>query len=303
MALSGTLGFFVFESKQSAFNVVFFRCLFGALSLLAYCSARGLLRWHHFTRRTLGLALAGGVAIVANWVLLFTSYRYASISVATAVYHTQPFFLVLLGAVLLGERPGLGKLSWIGVAFVGLLLVIEAHAITFDVTSTTLVGLGLAIAAAVLYAVATLIAKRLKGIPPHLIALVQVSLGTVLLLPLADFGAASGIGRLWIYLGALGVIHTCVMYILLYSGIQKLSVEPIAVLSFIYPGVAIIVDYVFYGQNLSTAQITGILLILFGSAGVNLNWTLGLTPRVPVKPSHVPAGRKSVISISTTGPT
>ena len=44
MTLSGTLGVFVLESGQSAWSVVFFRCLFGALSLLAYCWARGLLR-------------------------------------------------------------------------------------------------------------------------------------------------------------------------------------------------------------------------------------------------------------------
>ena len=44
MAISGTVGLFVFESGQSPYNVVFFRCLFGALSLAAYCAASGLLQ-------------------------------------------------------------------------------------------------------------------------------------------------------------------------------------------------------------------------------------------------------------------
>jgi drug/metabolite transporter (DMT)-like permease len=271
MTLSGTLGYFVFESRQSAYNVVFFRCLFGALSLFAYCALQGLLKPGHLGWRSLGLALTGGAAIVANWVLLFTSYQYASISVATVVYHTQPFFLVLLGAILIGDRPGSTKLIWIGIAFVGLLMVIKVDEITFDLTSASLTGLLLAVGAAVLYAVATLITKQLRGIPPHLIALVQVSLGTLLLLPFADFGSVSGLGSHWIYLITLGVIHTCVMYILLYSGVQKLSVGPIAVLSFIYPAVAILVDYLVYGQNLSALQFAGIALILLGSAGVNLN--------------------------------
>ena len=43
MALSGTIGYFVVESGQGVWNVVFFRCLFGALSLFAYCSAKGML--------------------------------------------------------------------------------------------------------------------------------------------------------------------------------------------------------------------------------------------------------------------
>jgi drug/metabolite transporter (DMT)-like permease len=281
MVLSGTIGYFVFESHQSAYNVVFFRCLFGALSLFGYCAARGLLQPSIFEPRTLGLALAGGAAIVANWVLLFTSYHYASISIATALYHTHPFFLVLLGAIFLGDRPGFGKLAWIGVAFTGLLMVIEVHKIEFDLTSASMVGLLLAVGAAFLYAVATLITKRLKGIPPHLIALVQVSLGALLLFPSADFSSVASLGSHWIYLVGLGVIHTCAMYILLYSGVQKLSIGPIAVLSFIYPVVAILVDYICYDQSLSAGQLGGIALILLGSAGVNLNWVTRLSGWAP----------------------
>ena len=44
MLLSGTLGYFVLKSGQSAENVVFFRCLFGAVFLGLYCLARGFFR-------------------------------------------------------------------------------------------------------------------------------------------------------------------------------------------------------------------------------------------------------------------
>ena len=98
MVISGSVGAFVFESGQSATNVVFFRCLFGALALAAYCAVQGLLRPEHLTRRVLLLAAAGGAAIVFNWVLLFASFHHASISIATAVYNTQPFMLLALGA-------------------------------------------------------------------------------------------------------------------------------------------------------------------------------------------------------------
>src|SRR3712207_8992190 len=57
MALSGTIGFFVVESGQGIWNVVFFRCLFGALGLLAYSWAKGLLSPWPFSRRTFALAL------------------------------------------------------------------------------------------------------------------------------------------------------------------------------------------------------------------------------------------------------
>ncbi|WP_268630478.1 NAD-binding protein, partial [Escherichia coli] len=53
--------------------------------------------------KDVGLALAAGAALVLNWVLLFSAYRLASISLATAVYNVQPFFLIGLGALFLGE--------------------------------------------------------------------------------------------------------------------------------------------------------------------------------------------------------
>ena len=185
MTLSGTLGVFVLESGQSAWNVVFFRCVFGALSLFLYCWARGLLKPGLFTARTLALALAAGAALVLNWVLLFSAYRLASISLATAVYNVQPFFLIGLGALFLGERPTRGKLAWSVIAFAGLLLVLKLtdHSGGDAYLSGLLLGLG----AAALYGITAVIVKRLKGIPPQVLALVQVTLGAVMLLPMADF--------------------------------------------------------------------------------------------------------------------
>ncbi|WP_134500870.1 DMT family transporter [Microvirga pakistanensis] len=277
MALSGTIGFFVVESGQGVWNVVFFRCLFGALGLFVYCGAKGLLLPWRFTARSLTLSLVAGAAIVLNWVLLFSSYGHASISVATAVYNTQPFFLILLGAVLFGERPTADMLGFVALAFAGLLLVSDVEMGHFDLSSGYVVGLLQASGAALLYAVASVIIKRLKGFSPHLIALVQAILGTLMLLPLADFSHLPVDAAQWGCLIVLGVVHTCIMYILLYSALQKLPTTLIAVLSFTYPVVAILVDHLAFGRTLSLNQWSGILLILIGSAGVNLKWRLGLS--------------------------
>ena len=39
MLISGTIGWFVLMSGQPVIDVVFWRCLFGALTLLAICAA------------------------------------------------------------------------------------------------------------------------------------------------------------------------------------------------------------------------------------------------------------------------
>lgn len=270
MTLSGTLGVFVLESGQSAWNVVFFRCVFGAVSLFLYCWARGLLKPGLFTARTLALALAAGAALVLNWVLLFSAYRLASISLATAVYNVQPFFLIGLGALFLGERPTRGKLAWSVIAFAGLLLVLKLtdHSGGGAYLSGLLLGLG----AAALYGITAVIVKRLKGIPPQVLALVQVTLGALMLLPMADFQALPTAPLQWGYLVALGLVHTCLMYILMYSAIQKLPTTSTAALSFIYPAVAILLDLVVYGHRMDATQVLGVAMIFLAAAGVSLNW-------------------------------
>ena len=73
------------------------RCAFGALAMLATCTALGQLKQGAINRRQLAFAILGGVALVLNWTLLFAAYKHASIAVATVTYHVQPFMLVALG--------------------------------------------------------------------------------------------------------------------------------------------------------------------------------------------------------------
>lgn len=76
----------------------------------------------------------------------------------------------------------------------------------------------MALSAAILYAVATMITKQLKGVRPHVIALIQVTIGIGLLFPFANFAILDAVtNQQWGYLLALGGIHTCLMYILMYS--------------------------------------------------------------------------------------
>ncbi|QIJ64085.1 DMT family transporter [Streptomyces sp. JB150] len=270
MVLSGTLGVFVVESGASPFDVVFFRVLFGALALGGYIAARGWLRDHGFTPRTLKLAVLGGVFIVFNWVFLFQSYESTSISVATVVYHTQPFYVVLLGALLFRERLTAAKVGWIAVAFAGLILVSGVTPGDLASGGGYLLGIGQALLAALLYGLSTVVTKRITGVRPHLIALVQVLVGIPLLLPFADFGAMSGTGADWGWLVGLGVIHTGLMYVLMYAAYAQLPTAKIAVLAFVYPAVAMVTDWLVYGHHIGLVQALGVPLIVTAGLKVTL---------------------------------
>lgn len=276
MLISGTIGWFVLMSGQPVTSVVFWRCVFGAVTLVAIAAMLGLLDRRHFTRRVVLLSIAGGIAIVVNWLLLFAAYSHASISIATMVYNTQPFMLLGLGALFLGEKITMTKVFWLAISFAGMLAIISAKPGGGFAPADYLVGIALSIGAAFFYAIAALLTKLLKGTPPHLIALIQVVTGTLMLAPMALAAPAPSGAEQWSILIAVGVIHTGVMYVLLYGAIQRLPTHMTGALSFIYPIAAIVVDRLAFGHALQPIQVFGSIAILLAAAGMNLGWKLRL---------------------------
>ncbi|WP_332770796.1 DMT family transporter [Pseudomonas sp. ESBL1] len=272
MLISGTIGWFVLVSGQPVLEVVFWRCVFGAVTLLLICAAMGFLKPGVLTRATFLLAVASGVAIVGNWVLLFASYSKASIAIGTAVYNVQPFMLVGLAALFLGEKITLPKMTWLSLAFLGMLAIVSAHGNGQGGAGDYLLGIVLALGAAFLYAVAALIIKRLSGTPPHLIALIQVTTGILLLAPWAGGEGLPVETSALASLLTLGVVHTGVMYVLLYSAIQRLPTALTGALSFIYPIAAILVDWVAFDHRLAPLQWLGVAAILLAAAGMQQGW-------------------------------
>ena len=276
MLICGTIGWLVVVSGQPVLDVVFWRCVFGAATLLVICAAMGFLRPGILTRASFGLALLSGAAIVGNWVLLFGSYSRASIAIGTAVYNVQPFLLVLLGALFLGEKVSAQKLAWLGVSFLGMLAIVSAHGEAGQVGSDYLGGIALALGAAALYALAALIIKRLTGVPPHLIALIQAVTGVLLLAPWANLTSLPQASTAWASLATLGIVHTGIMYVLLYGAIQKLPTALTGALSFIYPIAAIFVDWFAFGHRLTPLQWLGVIAILLAAASMQRGWSLNL---------------------------
>lgn len=271
MLISGTIGWLVLLSGQPPLTVVFFRCLIGALVLSLMLRRVPPTVW---TRASLLLALLGGLALVGNWLLLFASFSRASISMATAAYNVQPFLLVGLAALVRRERLPLWKFLWLVTAFAGLLLVVQVEPDVLIEPGAYLSGIALALGAAFLYAVFSLITKQLTGIPPQHLARVQLVLGTLVLAPLLAWDKLPTTPLPWGLLITLGVVHTGIMYALLYSALQRLPTSATAALSFIYPIAAILVDYWAFGQKLHPSQFLGGGLILLAVAGVSFGWRL-----------------------------
>ncbi|MFT2110617.1 DMT family transporter [Marinomonas sp. 2405UD68-3] len=284
MILSGTIGYFVISSEQPLWNVVFFRCVIGAITLGGYAYFTGMIKSEFFARRVFVFIVIGGIALVANWILLFASFQYIPFSIATMAYHMQPLFLVLAGAVLTKDRLSGSLVFWLGMAFIGLFLIVELDvneiASLFNDDQgdvTALIGLLLALGAAVLYTVATLVAKKVSRVPSQFVALVQVSIGIVMLLPFVDFTNLPTHTRQWIDILVLGAVLTGFMYIIMYDSFQRLPTSLIALLSFIYPVTALFVDFIAFSTQISVWQGLGVVMILLAVCAVKFAWTFSFS--------------------------
>jgi len=281
MLISGTIGYFVVVSELPILNVVWFRCILGAATLLVICWMLGFLKPENFTKRVLLLGGISGVTVVTNWVLLFSAFSKASITIATVTYHTQPFMLVALGAIFLSEKITLNKLMWLAVAFVGMIFVVQARASGDAGGTDYLLGIAMSLGAAFLYAITVILVKQLKGTPPHLVALIHVSVGSIMLLPLANLAILPETQIQWTSVLALGILCTTIMYIIMYDAFQKLPTSLTGALSFVYPVAAIIVDYVAFDRQLTTGQWVGSAAILVAACAMTLGWKLPFIKAAP----------------------
>jgi drug/metabolite transporter (DMT)-like permease len=279
--LIGSVGVFVHQSGQDPVTAVFYRCLFGALFLIAWGLARGHLRGLWQDRVLLRGATMSGVLLVLNWVALFAGMARSSIGVATMVYHFFPFVMLILAALVLGERTRPADWGWTALAFLGVIGSADPLRLLHQADVGYLSGIGLTLLAAMLCGASLLMSRSVGRQRPFAVVTVQCCVGTLMLGAFAS-PVALHAGPHWIWLVGLGVIHSGIVYVLFYSSYRHLPVATIAVVAFVYPLVTLVLDYVLYGHRLDAMQLAGLALIIVGTLGVNLKWRLAPRRAAPL---------------------
>lgn len=259
----GTMGIFVIESGQNPMTTVAFRCVFGCLALLC---------WAVMTRRLAELKISGkalwgvvgaGLLMASSWGLYFAAIARTSIGMSTVVFHIQPFLTMALGAWLLKEQitrrqVGLTILACIGLALsTGLL---DASVLKQNMNHDYLVGILLSFIGAMVYAFMPLVAKKLTSVSALALTWWQCLVGMLLTFwwPLL-YGMPPLSSLAWLF--GLGAIHSGLAYVLMFAGFARLSTGRMAVLQFIYPMTAFVVDWVIYNHSLSLWQWLGLVVM------------------------------------------
>lgn len=262
--LLGTLGVFVEEAGQHPLATVWFRCGFGALALLLWGAATGRLGELGLRGRALLMAVAAGVLMIANWALFFAAISRTSIGVATVVFHVQPLWVLALGAWWLREKVSPRQAAAAVVALAGLALatgLFENASGAAMWAPAYLLGLAMCLGGSFSYACVTLIAKAAPGVSSFALAWWQCLAGTLLLVWWPFVHGWPQAGAAWAWLAGLGVLHTGLAYVVLYAGMARLPTGRIALLQFVYPGAAVLMDWLVYGRALSGLQLTGVAVM------------------------------------------
>lgn len=264
--LLGTIGVFVEEAGQHPLVTVWFRCAFGALALLAWCLATGRGRELLLSGKARWVACATGVLMVMNWAMFFAAIPRTSIGVATVVFHIQPIWVIVIGALFL--REAVSRTQWLATlaALGGLVLTTglldgTATAASHSDSGSYLAGVLLCLGGSLCYAGVTLLANTQKAISPFAMAMWQCLVGTVALAWAPWVLGWPPLGAAWGWLLGLGVLHTGLAYVVLFAGMSRLGLGRIAVLQFVYPLTAVLVDWAVYGRTLNAVQLAGVALM------------------------------------------
>jgi len=261
--LLGTVGVFVEEAHQHPLVTVLFRGAFGALALLAWGLVSGRVSELRLHGRSVGVACATGCLMVLNWALFFAAIPRLSIAVATIVFHIQPIWVILFGALFL--REAVSPRQWLAtlVALGGLVLSSGWVGAGSMGVSPRDYGLGLlmCLGGSLSYAAVTVLAKTETVITPYALAWWQCVVGAVVLawVPWV-FGWPAPLSA-WAWLAGLGALHTGLAYVLLFAGMARLALGKVAVLQFVYPLTAVLVDWCVYGRSLNAVQTIGVVLM------------------------------------------
>ncbi len=263
MVIFSTIGVFVSPLSAPSSLIAFFRAFFGTLVTFLVIALTGRRFNKKLFWQNARYLIPSGIALGANWVLLFEGYKLTGVATATLTYYLAPAFVILASPFVLKERISVKKVICATVALLGMIPVSD---VLNPDSRVNFKGILLSLAAALLYASIVLLNKKVKKLSGIETTATQLGISAVvvgfyvfvavphteLILDLKTLGI----------LVLLGVVHTGLAYLLYFSSVRHISAQTAALLSYIDPAGALLLSYTVLGEKFSLSGFFGIVLIL-----------------------------------------
>lgn len=254
--------------------LVFIRMLITSLGvlLMILIGDRRQLRIH---KKDIWLFIANGICSIVFFSLCYTAaINETKIATAAALLYTAPAIVMVLSAILFGEKLSLKKsicifMSIAGCALVSGLLSGSGSALT---TRGLLLGLGAGLGYALYSIFSRLILNRGYSVYTNIFYTFVVASAVFFVLSVPDFRAQniSSTPVNAILLAILcGIFTGFGSYVLYTSGMKKMETSRAAQLATIEPVTAAILGTVLFGQQLSLSEFIGIALVVLAVVLMN----------------------------------
>jgi drug/metabolite transporter (DMT)-like permease len=270
------------------------RILIGALVLMvpAVVSMRG--RWH-LLRRPATLAhvgIFGGLAVAGCQLFYFLAVEQLSVGVALMLEYLGPILVVAWLWLVHGQKPRVLTVAGVGLAVVGLLLVLDVLGDVQVNTAGVVWGLLAAIGLAVFFIVG---ADESNGLPPVAFSAFGMAVGAVALalaglLRIVPFRVSDEPVTLagaqlpwWVPVLWLGIVAAAFAYVAGIAANRRLGAKVASFVGLTEVMFAVLWAWLLLGELPATVQLLGGLLILAGVAAVKADERPG-EPHPEVEP-------------------
>ena len=216
------------------------------------------------------MALTG---VSLQYIIQFVGMTYTSVTNTALLINMGTFFVIIPSALFLKEKLSVDNALGVVIAFLGAVLVATRGNLEF---SPKLLGDGLIVICAVMWAIYILIGNKLAGKYSVLTQLNWIfMIGFICLIPfylvtphhaLASFSLLS-----WECILYLAIFCSIIAYFVFNDAIIKIGPSKTAIYQYLEPFFAIVFAILILGEPLSAAIIVGALFILAGIAMADNN--------------------------------
>ena len=263
---NGVIASFIALQSQ---EIVLLRSVLGSAFLLARFHLTGgrFNLWRH-KRDAFFIALSG-VAMAADWLLLFEAYARIGVSLGMIINYCGPVIVIACSAVFFSERIIPKTVLALTSALVGAVLI-SWQGIQSGIDR---VGLLLAVLSAFAYAAMVILNKLSKGITGtenSVIQLLSTCIVVVIYVAIRHgihihIPEGSLLPVLWI-----GIVNTGLGCFLYFSSISALPAQTVAICGYLEPLSAVMFSAIILRERMLPLQIIGTVLILGGTMLMNI---------------------------------
>lgn len=250
--------------RVPAGQAVFFRAFVTVPLLLCWFGAKGQIVDALRTSNWQGHAWRGVVGTVAMG-LGFWGLKYLPLPEVTALRFATPIMIVVLAALMLGERVRVVRLSAVAVGLFGVLVILWPR-LTVEGSSVELFGAGIVLASALCAAFAQIFVKRMTGTEatPAIVFYFALTASLLALLTV-PFGWVWPEGWEWAFLIGAGCFGVCgqLMLTASYRWTEAGVLAPFTYVSMVW---AILIGWFVFAEVPTVAMLLGSALII--GAGV-----------------------------------